>query len=100
MTQKVANKCDLVEERVVTREEGQSLADELGCSYFETSAKDHVNVDECFTELVREVRKHLPTKKDHVVLELTSSDSSSSLSLQSAASPEAKKKKTTKCMLL
>lgn len=53
----VGNKCDLDDERDVKKEEGESLAAEFGCPFFETSAKDHINVDECFRELVREVRR-------------------------------------------
>ena len=65
----VGNKCDLEEERVVPKEEGQALADEYGCPYYETSAKDHVNVDESFSQLVREVRRTLP-KKAEIQLDL------------------------------
>jgi len=53
----VANKCDLEDDRVITKEEGEQLAAEFGCPYFEASAKNHVNIDESFAALVREVRK-------------------------------------------
>jgi GTPase SAR1 family protein len=55
-TRQVANKCDL-DTRDVTTQEGQALANELGCPYFESSAKIHVNVEEAFQELVRLVRR-------------------------------------------
>merc|ERR1712137_718142 len=51
----VGNKCDLEDQRVVLKSEGEQLAEKYKCPFFETSAKDHVNVDECFRELVREV---------------------------------------------
>eukprot|EP00276_Gloeochaete_wittrockiana_P013526 CAMPEP_0184331600 /NCGR_PEP_ID=MMETSP1089-20130417/898_1 /TAXON_ID=38269 ORGANISM="Gloeochaete wittrockiana, Strain SAG46.84" /NCGR_SAMPLE_ID=MMETSP1089 /ASSEMBLY_ACC=CAM_ASM_000445 /LENGTH=202 /DNA_ID=CAMNT_0026654593 /DNA_START=180 /DNA_END=788 /DNA_ORIENTATION=+ len=61
----VGNKSDLEDEREVKKEEGQQQATTFNCPFFETSAKDHVNVDEAFRELVREVRqqkaKRLPT---------------------------------------
>ena len=61
----VGNKSDLEDEREVKKEEGQQQATTFNCPFFETSAKDHVNVDEAFRELVREVRKQkakrLPT---------------------------------------
>ena len=59
----VGNKCDLEEQRVVPKSEGEDLAGMYKCPFFETSAKDHVNVDECFRELVREVRKHKEMKE-------------------------------------
>jgi GTPase SAR1 family protein len=40
----VANKCDMEDERVVSTERGKQLADQLGLDFFETSAKENVNV--------------------------------------------------------
>ncbi|KAI8903773.1 small GTPase superfamily, partial [Gorgonomyces haynaldii] len=51
----VANKCDLMEERVVSRQEGLDLAARFDCRLLETSAKLRINVDECFYGLVQEV---------------------------------------------
>ena len=48
----VGNKCDMEEERVVTYEQGKKLADSLGYNFFETSAKDNVNVRGAFDKLV------------------------------------------------
>ncbi|KAF9041947.1 P-loop containing nucleoside triphosphate hydrolase protein, partial [Hymenopellis radicata] len=49
----VGTKLDLeVRERVVQKE-----GKDLGCSYYEVSAKDGVNVNEPFFELVRSIRK-------------------------------------------
>eukprot|EP00002_Diphylleia_rotans_P022610 TRINITY_DN442_c0_g1_i1.p2 TRINITY_DN442_c0_g1~~TRINITY_DN442_c0_g1_i1.p2 ORF type:complete len:191 (+),score=56.75 TRINITY_DN442_c0_g1_i1:59-631(+) len=53
----VGNKYDLANERKVNTEEGKELAKKFKCPFFETSAKMPHNVDEAFTELVREVRK-------------------------------------------
>jgi GTPase KRas protein len=53
----VGNKCDLESERVITTEEAKSYAKELKIPCLEASAKMRKNVDECFYELVREVRK-------------------------------------------
>lgn len=47
----VGNKCD-IPEREVTREQGQALADSFGVPYFESSAKERLNVEESFHELV------------------------------------------------
>ncbi|CAH8554156.1 unnamed protein product [Heterobilharzia americana] len=49
-----ANKIDLVQQRKVSEEEGQRLADDLKVPYIETSAKDPpVNVDKMFHDMVR-----------------------------------------------
>jgi GTPase SAR1 family protein len=42
----VGNKCDLVNERMVLREEGQAMAHEFNCTFAETSAKRRINVYE------------------------------------------------------
>ncbi|MHA1276759.1 MAG: GTP-binding protein [Candidatus Helarchaeota archaeon] len=44
----VGNKIDLIEERKVSTEEGKKVADELGLSYLETSAKTGDNVNRAF----------------------------------------------------
>ena len=60
----VGNKCDLDEERQVTYEEGLELALVFGCPFFETSARDNINVEEAFFELVRETHKHTQEKNN------------------------------------
>ena len=47
----VGNKCDL-SSRVVTSEQGNEFAQSLGVMYFETSAKEDVNVKQTFESLV------------------------------------------------
>lgn len=44
----VGNKCDSIDERVVTQKELQTKADELGLPYFETSALNNINIKEAF----------------------------------------------------
>lgn len=51
----VGNKCDLVESRVITTEQGQALAKELAVEFMETSAKTRLNVDEMFIHIVRQI---------------------------------------------
>lgn len=40
----VGNKCDMEDERVISFERGKQLADQLGVEFFETSAKENINV--------------------------------------------------------
>eukprot|EP00474_Spongospora_subterranea_P008953 CRZ09411.1 hypothetical protein [Spongospora subterranea] len=51
------NKCDLTDERQVQTSEGEELAAQWGCPFFETSAKMKINNEECFFQVVREIRK-------------------------------------------
>lgn len=51
----VGNKCDLEEERAVSKDEGKSMAEKFGehCKFLEASAKESINVEEIFMSLVR-----------------------------------------------
>ena len=40
----MGNKCDMEDERVISYERGKQLADSLGLQFFETSAKENINV--------------------------------------------------------
>jgi GTPase KRas protein len=82
----VANKCDLEYERQVgmngasppffpglhhsrttsTPTEGRDLAKHFGCKFIETSAKQRINVDEAFSNLVREIRKYNRVSHMHI----------------------------------
>ena len=53
----VGNKVDMEEERKVTTEEGQKLAEELGVPFIETSAKSGLNIDEIFIDIVERIHK-------------------------------------------
>ena len=55
----VGNKCDLEENREVSTEEGQQLADLYGILFFETSAKTEYNVKEVFNESSQEIAKRI-----------------------------------------
>jgi len=54
------NKCDLRTEsgeNQVSVADANKLAKEWGCPHYETSAKDKINNEECFYQVVREIRK-------------------------------------------
>ncbi|GMH77086.1 hypothetical protein TL16_g07290 [Triparma laevis f. inornata] len=54
----VGNKCDLDDaHREVQVNEGEELAEQLGCPFMETSAKEKINNEECFNQAVREIVK-------------------------------------------
>jgi len=55
----VGNKNDQESNRAVETSQGQEMADKLGCLFMETSAKDRVNVDNIFLELIRSLKKIL-----------------------------------------
>ena len=53
----VGNKSDRVTEREVSIQEGNALAKELGCDFVEASAKNCINVERAFYDVVRNLRK-------------------------------------------
>jgi small GTP-binding protein len=67
------NNCDLEDQRVVTKEQGQDMARRFNCLCIEASARLDINIDRIFIELVREIelkraessRKSKKTKCEH-----------------------------------
>lgn len=59
----VGNKCDLEDERIVGKDQGQSLARQINCAFLETSAKLKINVNEIFYDLVRQINQKNPETK-------------------------------------
>lgn len=53
----VGNKSDRVTEREVSTQEGHALARDLGCEFVEASAKNCVNVERAFYDVVRILRR-------------------------------------------
>uniref|UniRef100_A0A8C5QLQ8 Ras-related protein Rab-1 n=1 Tax=Leptobrachium leishanense TaxID=445787 RepID=A0A8C5QLQ8_9ANUR len=67
----LGNKCDKEDERQVSKERGEKLAWECGIPFFETSAKDNINIDKAFlilSEAIYSKRSSLLT--DHNVVNL------------------------------
>lgn len=55
----IGNKCDWEEKRVVSTEQGQALADELGIPFLEVSAKSNLNIEKAFYSLASDIKKRL-----------------------------------------
>jgi Ras-related protein Rab-8A len=55
----VGNKCEEEDKRVVSSDEGQMLAMDLGVHFFETSAKHNVNVQELFFFMARTIYRRM-----------------------------------------
>ena len=49
--------CDLESNREISKGEGELLAREWQCPFFESSAKERTNIDEAFHELVRKMKR-------------------------------------------
>ncbi|CAG8682171.1 11444_t:CDS:2, partial [Cetraspora pellucida] len=61
----IGNKCDWVEKKAITKEQGQQLADEFKIKFLETSAKANINVEEAFFTLARDIKKRLIDSHAH-----------------------------------
>jgi Ras-related protein Rab-3C len=51
----VGNKCDLKDMRVVDYEKGVKLANSYELQFFETSAKDNINIKEVFISIAKDL---------------------------------------------
>jgi len=51
----VGNKCDLKAERKISQAEAKAYAKENNMNYFDVSAKENLNIDEVFQELMEQV---------------------------------------------
>ena len=58
----VANKTDL-ENRVISTEQGEQLAEQHGLAFFETSAKTGSQINELFYHIARQIVKERPPPK-------------------------------------
>ena len=66
----IGNKCDLTDERVITKHQGKEMANKYGMPFFETSAKHNINVLQSIDQLIEEIyiTNDLGKKEDKKVL--------------------------------
>lgn len=89
----IGNKCDMTDDKVISTEEGQALADEYGVQFFETSAKNNVNVESGFIAIAREVKNRLMEEgasTSNTQASTAASSGNSSFNLQGGASATSK----------
>ena len=60
----VGNKCDLENERKVSKEQGEEQAKTMNASFFETSALSKVNIDDIFNEIVNNIYQRTKGQKN------------------------------------
>ena len=77
----IGNKCDLKEQKEISREEGESEAEKNGFLFFETSNKDWTNVEEATMALISKVVEL--RKKQNTQNEETDQNSKQSSKLES-----------------
>jgi small GTP-binding protein len=66
----IGNKVDLIEKRVVTKEEGEKFAKDNNLLFFETSAKTGENIETSFIAIIDQIAKKIETNE----LKLISTD--------------------------
>lgn len=66
----IGSKCDLEDQRQISFDKGQALAnkwnDEFHYNFFETSAKNNINVDKVVFEMVRQIDAYQSQKREKV----------------------------------
>ncbi|PRP78790.1 ras-related protein Rap-1b-like [Planoprotostelium fungivorum] len=56
----IGNKSDLADERKISVADGQALAKEFGCPFYETSALEFRNIEEAFSDVMKYVMRQFP----------------------------------------
>ena len=89
----IGNKIDLDDKREVNKNDLEELAKKYNMPFIETSAKNNINIEECFDLMVNEILKE---KDDNTIIKLFSRKTKSDLSI-STEKPEDNKKKAKCC---
>ena len=60
----LGNKCDLTDKRVVSKEDGEKLANDKNMVFYECSAKNGINVENSIIDLAKRILNQQLSKKD------------------------------------
>jgi len=60
----LGNKCDLTDKRVVSKEDGEKLANDKNMVFYECSAKNGINVENSINDLAKRILNQQLSKKD------------------------------------
>nr|KJB24893.1 hypothetical protein B456_004G166400 [Gossypium raimondii] len=58
----VGNKCDLIENKVLSYKAAKAFADEVGIPFMETSAKDSMNVEQAFMAMAASIKDRMASQ--------------------------------------
>ena len=61
------NKCDLEEERVISKEEGEKLAKKLGINFFEMSCQNEINLKTVGYEIINQIVNKKEKEKNDIL---------------------------------
>jgi GTPase KRas protein len=101
----VGNKCDRITEREVSTQEGYSLAKELRCDFVEASAKNCVNVEKAFFDVVRQLRRqkqqfHRPSERRGLGMDRHGPRSNSHRGEDTYRSHKSRRERRANCVIL
>ena len=92
----IGTKCDM-DKREVSEEEGRELANQYGYQFFETSAKENINIDETFEALVTEILSNFKdNKRESLTLSTNNIGKKKKMRKKKTKKKKTKKKKTKK----
>uniref|UniRef100_H2ZGR3 Ras-related protein Rab-10 n=1 Tax=Ciona savignyi TaxID=51511 RepID=H2ZGR3_CIOSA len=58
----LGNKCDMEDKRMISKERGEMIAKEHGIKFYETSAKNNINIETAFIALATDILHKTPVK--------------------------------------
>ena len=87
----VGNKCDLENERKISKAKGQEKAKNLKCAFFETSALSGVNISQIFEELTNNIYDSTGGNKNDEEFDIEFENDNKGVNLNKDETPKKKK---------